>query len=365
MEFWSKRSTGGKVAIVGVLVSLLCAVLALGIFRGGIMGPGSGRQAAATTSPEADLATATAGGDGARAPAEAPPASGPVPPTQPDKPAATANIPLNIHAGPGQTYPLIGVMGQGQTARIVGRSPDGQWWAIDFPATFDGLGWISAGPVMAVNTGNLPVVEPPPPMAITGRQGEKKPDPRPPKAIINGATRVQIGQRASLNAKNFQVSEGSHIESFLWDFGDGATGSGVYVTHIYEQTGFYEVRLALTDDKGFSDTDRHSLEVTEAPVAPESEQPPQAVINAPGEGFVNQSILFDAGESRSTNPIAGYAWEFGDGTSADAFQVNKAYSAAGLYNVRLTLTDDKGLQGSIQKQIRIVENGQVGNGVGE
>jgi len=40
------------------------------------------------------------------------------------------------------------------------------------------------------------------------------------------------------------------IVSYLWDFGDGTTGTGQLVTHIYKLKGTFEVRLRVTDDYG-------------------------------------------------------------------------------------------------------------------
>ncbi len=40
------------------------------------------------------------------------------------------------------------------------------------------------------------------------------------------------------------------IASYAWDFGDGATGSGVSTSHVFTKTGAYTVRLAVTDDSG-------------------------------------------------------------------------------------------------------------------
>ena len=48
-----------------------------------------------------------------------------------------------------------------------------------------------------------------------------------------------------------------------------------------------------------------------------------------------------------------YAWQFGDGTTANAVQVNKQYTAPGIYNVILTLTDSAGLVASSNRLINV------------
>ncbi|MEZ4559403.1 MAG: PKD domain-containing protein [Caldilineaceae bacterium] len=60
---------------------------------------------------------------------------------------------------------------------------------------------------------------------------------------------------------------------------------------------------------------------------------------APAVGIVGEPVFFDASRSQAANPIVSYAWQFGDGTTANAVQVNKQYTAPGIYNVILTLTD--------------------------
>jgi PKD repeat protein len=89
--------------------------------------------------------------------------------------------------------------------------------------------------------------------------------------------------------------------------------------------------------------------------APVPDQPPVASINAPDQAEVGETVTFDASGSSWTNDITSFAWNFGDGSTADAIQIDKVYNAAGVYNVTLTLTDNKGLQGATNKQITIVQ----------
>lgn len=176
----------------------------------------------------------------------------------------------------------------------------------------------------------------------------------PPKAGINGATEAQAGQPVAFNARSSSVAPGSHITTFAWDFGDGTGASGVDVVHIYTQPGSYEVKLTVTDDKGRSDTATQGIKISGQPAAPPEAQPPMAVITALAEARPGQDILFDASQSQGSNPIISYAWDFGDGTTANALNVHKVYNTPGFYNVILTVTDSQGLQSSANHQIKIV-----------
>jgi PKD repeat protein/uncharacterized protein YraI len=179
-------------------------------------------------------------------------------------------------------------------------------------------------------------------------------EPQGPEAAINGTTQAVVGQTVNFNARNSSVAEGSHLTNFDWTFGDGAGASGVDVSHVYDTAGRYDVTLTVTDDKGLSDTAVQQIQI-EGGEPPEPDEPPLAVINAPAQAEVGQSVAFDASASESANPIVSYEWNLGDGSTANAVTINHAYSTPGVYNVILTLTDDQGLQGTANHQIRIEE----------
>ncbi len=66
---------------------------------------------------------------------------------------------LNIRQGPGTHYPSVGTLTRGQRVNVIGRSADGQWWAIPYRG---GAGWIFAALTRTEgNTATLPLVAPP------------------------------------------------------------------------------------------------------------------------------------------------------------------------------------------------------------
>lgn len=106
------------------------------------------------------------------------PTSTPVPPTpeptetplpSPTSPPPTVNTAmltvvaplLNVRAGPGTQYAVIGSLPQNQQAQIVGQTTGSQglWWQINFSAGVNGLAWVSGDPrfVIAQNTQNVPL----------------------------------------------------------------------------------------------------------------------------------------------------------------------------------------------------------------
>lgn len=73
----------------------------------------------------------------------------------------------------------------------------------------------------------------------------------------------------SLDASASDDPDGA-ISSYRWDFGDGSpTGSGVSLTHTFEQNGVFEVRLTVLDDQGASASFAKTVTVSNEP-PPES-----------------------------------------------------------------------------------------------
>ncbi len=446
MNYWREGSTTTRILIVVILAGALCILALLCILVLGLLGviPGLGG-----TEPDV--------GGGAVV----------IPTAAPGVPTVTADANVNIRSGPGTEYAVIGILAQGTSAEVIGISPDSTWWVIRYPAGPNGQGWVAAQFVTAENTENVPVIPPPPvptpttapPVVITDWKGEyfdnrdlggdpvavrndpeinfdwtgqspapgmpsenysvrwtqsrnipagtyrftvwvddgvrlwvdgnlvidgwqegaiknyvadvdlsqgthevrveyfqavgvaiiqlqigyiQQPIDGPPSAAISGPTKAQAGQPVTFSARNSSVAEGSHLTTFDWTLGDGTEANGVDVTHIYTEPGVYEVTLTVTDDKERSDVAVQQIEITGEPLPPEPEQP-VAVISAPPEAQVGQPVPFDGSGSQPADSIVSYAWQFGDGTTADAVRVEKTYDAPGVYNVTLIVTDNQGV----------------------
>ncbi len=88
------------------------------------------------------------------------------------------------------------------------------------------------------------------------------------------------------------------------------------------------------------------------------EQPPVAVIAAPGAALAGEVVTLDGNGSTASNPIVNYTWNFGDSSQGSGPVVEHVYNKAGSYTVKLTVTDNTGLKGESTWGITISEQEQ-------
>ena len=84
-------------------------------------------------------------------------------------------------------------------------------------------------------------------------------DAAPPIAKAGQNRTVSQGENVTLDASDSTDNIG--IVSYEWDFGDGTTGAGKTVNHIYEKPGTYNVTLTVKDAAGNYATDSITITV--------------------------------------------------------------------------------------------------------
>lgn len=144
----------------------------------------------------------------------------------------------------------------------------------------------------------------------------------------------------SFDATDSRAEDGEAIVSYLWDFGDGAQGSGALANHTYASAGTFEVRLVVTDTRAASREARTTIVASAAQGAPTA-----AIAASAYAGMGSLAVAFDASGSRDPDgSIVAYTWTFGDGGTSSAVAPSHAFSP-GVYTVTLTVRDDSGATG--------------------
>jgi PKD repeat protein len=143
---------------------------------------------------------------------------------------------------------------------------------------------------------------------------------------------------------------GAVITSYVWDFGDDTSGTGVTATHQYSTPGTYMARLTVTDSNGFSATSTAQAVGVGAGDAPTAD-----FVFSPAAPTVNENVFFNATSSvaGTGHRIVRYDWDFGDGTRRSGSSVSKAFATSGTFNVALTVTDESGQTGQVIKAVSI------------
>jgi len=76
---------------------------------------------------------------------------------------------------------------------------------------------------------------------------------KPPAAVVNGPFTSLPGESVTMSAAGSSDPDGDAL-TYVWSFGDGATGSGLTVSHTYAQAGSFTVRLIVRDIRNLADT---------------------------------------------------------------------------------------------------------------
>ena len=124
------------------------------------------------------------------------------------------------------------------------------------------------------------------------------------------------------------------ITSWLWNFGDGTTGTTQNPSHYYTAPGTYSITLTVTTDGYCTNNNSSSPIIVNAypyPVA-------QFSVNS-----TSLNLPYDV--LNCTNQSTGattYQWNFGDGSTSSLTNPSHNYTTVGFYQVQLIATSQKG-----------------------
>ena len=134
----------------------------------------------------------------------------------------------------------------------------------------------------------------------------------------------------------FQDASPAPITKWIWDFGDGSTGTGSTTTHLYNSAGNFNVSVVFTDNKGCEG------KITK-PAVIQIVPPTVKITSVPAGGCIPYNYIPTANVT-SVDGIATYSWDFGDGTIITGINPSPphTYANTGVYDIKLTITTNGG-----------------------
>jgi hypothetical protein len=139
------------------------------------------------------------------------------------------------------------------------------------------------------------------------------------------------------NGMPVQFTGPGGLDSYKWDFGDGAVSRLKDEEHLYRSPGIYTVSLSTTKD-GCSESCTGTVEVEPAQICSWTSNSP--VCNGTAVQFIGPAGMDS------------YQWSFGDGAVSSYENTSHLYGAPGIYKVRLNGIKD-GCSGSCERTVEV------------
>jgi PKD repeat protein len=163
----------------------------------------------------------------------------------------------------------------------------------------------------------------------------------------NATTATTANDPIEFDASESTDPDGT-IANYTWTFDDGTTTetTDAVVTHSYDASGTYDVRLSVNTSDGR--TRALTKTVTVFPTA--------NFTFAPSNPFEGNNVTFNTSNSGAgTGAIAEYEWNFGDGTTntTSSEEVEHNYSTPGSYFVSLTVRDSDGVKATDSATVQV------------
>jgi PKD repeat protein len=139
---------------------------------------------------------------------------------------------------------------------------------------------------------------------------------------------------------------------YVWDFGDGTTGTGAVVNHIYDEPGDYTV--TITNEDAGCEFVSYSQVVNVAPPLNPCATTFYAYSNLP----YDVAYSFYGYQTDYSVTLTSWTWNFGDGTTTTVtdpnIPVNHVYATSGNYTVTLTTEGTGGCSYTSSQEIEVL-----------
>jgi len=159
---------------------------------------------------------------------------------------------------------------------------------------------------------------------------------------------VTVNPLITLNAPDIEVCEGDDAVITV----SASGGNGEPYNYLWN-TGFIGSALIISglgadDDTSFTVTVSDGCSPDTFDVVIVTVNPDPGIVFSSEGGGCEPYVFIAYSSNPDTVPIVSWLWDFGDGTtSTDAYTTTHAYCVAGIYDVTLYVTSDKGCQDSI------------------
>ena len=141
---------------------------------------------------------------------------------------------------------------------------------------------------------------------------------------------VQYGQCDSIRVNVTSTSEGEFLQ-YVWDFGDGATTSGIRSSYLYHSLGTYPIQLVVTDTICHL-TDSAFQQVVLLPRIYSS------IFASENEGCAPLNLTMCYSDPSMTG-FTKVQWNFGNGAVSNSICDSVYYNEPGIYYARLIVSD--------------------------
>jgi PKD repeat protein len=156
---------------------------------------------------------------------------------------------------------------------------------------------------------------------------------------VNDSTQCQKNNQYIFTNKTAGVGN----VNYFWTFGNGKSSSSINATQSYSYDSTFPVKLKATSEYGCSDSASKTVYVYADPYV-------NFLINNPDQCYRNHNFLF-TNHSSITNGTLKYLWDFGNGDTSTALNVQHTYNAIHSYVVKLWVASDMGCKDSISKTV--------------
>ena len=140
------------------------------------------------------------------------------------------------------------------------------------------------------------------------------------------------------------------VDHFVWDFGDGVTETKdlapVHEYAVGTAAKTYTVKFTVYDSNGGV----HEAQTQTVTIAPSVDKPPvgSATVTKVGENKVNFSNTYQDPEGKTLS----FAWDFGDGTTANTASGVHEFTKKGTFEIKLSVSDGVN---TIEKTVGTIE----------